>query len=154
MPIDHQQQNERRRAIRRLLRSRSIRTQAALADELRELGHTVTQSSISRDLRELQVIKDPEGYRLVHTAEPEPLDAADASLDYIRSAAPAGPNLLVIRTAIGAAQRVAFELDRTEWPEIVGTISGDDTIFVATSGQVATRRLIAKLPLPTEETSQ
>ena len=56
-----------------------------------------------------------------------------------------GPNLLVITTAIGAAQRVCVTLDRANWPEVVGTISGDDTIFVATAGAGAQRRLNARL---------
>ena len=55
------------------------------------------------------------------------------------------PNLLVIATAVGAAQRVCVTLDRAGWPEVVGTISGDDTIFVATTGAGAQRRLVARL---------
>ena len=50
---------------------------------------------------------------------------------------PAGPCLTVIRTTIGAAQSVAVAIDKAEWPEVVGTISGDDTIFIATSGAPA-----------------
>ncbi len=57
----------------------------------------------------------------------------------------AGPNLLVITTAIGAAQRVALMLDRISWPEVVGTVSGDDTIFVATTNTASQRRLGARL---------
>ena len=63
----------------------------------------------------------------------------------MRETAPAGNNLLVVKTAIGAAQRVAFELDRSGWPEIVGTLSGDDTIFIATAGAAANRRLQRRL---------
>ncbi|MEN7342461.1 MAG: arginine repressor [Pseudomonadota bacterium] len=148
MPVDTQQQEARRSAIKRLLRSRSIRTQSKLAEELEILGHSVTQSSISRDLRELQVIKDPDGYRLMHDTDDED---AETSLAYIRRVTAAGPHMLVVHTAIGAAGRVAFELDRASWPEIVGTISGDDTIFIATTGQVANRRLIARLPAQAPE---
>ncbi|MEE8236036.1 MAG: hypothetical protein V3R53_04515, partial [Gammaproteobacteria bacterium] len=57
----------------------------------------------------------------------------------------AGPNLTVIKTAIGAAQRVAVFLDRSGWPEIVGTLSGDDTIFIATRNGQAQRRLRTRL---------
>ncbi|MEM7764995.1 MAG: hypothetical protein AAF290_13095 [Pseudomonadota bacterium] len=151
MPIDTQQQEERRAAIRQVLRQHSIRTQSMLAEHLQRLGHHVTQSSISRDLRELHVIKDPDGYRLVHDYD-EP--AGDGSLEFIKRVTAAGPNLLVIHTAIGAAGRVAFELDRADWPEIVGTISGDDTIFVATTGHVANRRLLARLPQPQSESQE
>jgi transcriptional regulator of arginine metabolism len=51
---------------------------------------------------------------------------------FVQGWKPAGPNLIVVRTTIGAAQSVALAIDRARWPEVVGTISGDDTIFVAT----------------------
>jgi transcriptional regulator of arginine metabolism len=57
----------------------------------------------------------------------------------------AGSSLTVIRTATGAAQRVALFLDRSEWPEVVGTISGDDTVFVATRNSQDQRQLLGKL---------
>jgi transcriptional regulator of arginine metabolism len=63
----------------------------------------------------------------------------------LRKISPAGPNLLVIRTAIGAAQRVALALDRSDWPEMVGNIGGDDTVFVATESALAQRKLIARI---------
>jgi transcriptional regulator of arginine metabolism len=65
--------------------------------------------------------------------------------DFIRDIQTAGANLTVIRTAIGAAQRVAVCLDRSGWPEIIGTVSGDDTIFVATGNAAGQRRLVARL---------
>ncbi len=142
MPPETQQQEARRALIRRLLRKRTIRTQAELARQLESLGHHVTQSSVSRDLREMNVIKDPDGYRLDDAAAQSP---ASESVSFVRETAPAGNNLLVVKTAIGAAQRVAFELDRSGWPEIVGTLSGDDTIFIATAGAAANRRLQRRL---------
>ena len=65
--------------------------------------------------------------------------------EFVRALRSAGPNLIVINTAIGAANRVALVLDRVSWPEIVGTVSGDDTIFVATTGMAAQKRLVARL---------
>jgi transcriptional regulator of arginine metabolism len=65
--------------------------------------------------------------------------------DFVREIQTAGANLTVIKTAIGAAQRVAVYLDRSGWPEIIGTVSGDDTIFVATGSTTEQRRLVAKL---------
>ena len=62
----------------------------------------------------------------------------------MRGFQPAGPNLLVIRTAIGAAQRVALALDRVGWPEIVGNIGGDDTVFVATDSANARRSCLPR----------
>jgi transcriptional regulator of arginine metabolism len=65
--------------------------------------------------------------------------------EFVRDIRAAGSNLLVITTAIGAAQRVAVTLDRISWPEIVGTLSGDDTIFIATATSLQQRRLRARL---------
>ena len=75
------------------------------------------------------------------------LDSASlgVSAEFVRAVAPAGPNLLVVRTAIGAAQRVALTLDRLNWPEIVGTLSGDDTIFIATTTLANQRRVQRRL---------
>ena len=65
--------------------------------------------------------------------------------EFIRDIRAAGPNLLVVITAIGAAQRVALTLDRLDWPEIVATLSDDDTIFIATTGAAQRRRLSSRL---------
>lgn len=131
MPIASNEQSERRDTIRDLLGQRPAPTQQWLVGELGQLGFTATQSSVSRDLRELGAIKTARGYEL-----PEAGGADDVELEsvaeFVRSLRPAGPHLLVIRTAIGAAQRVALALDRVGWPEIVGNIGGDDTVFVAT----------------------
>ena len=73
------------------------------------------------------------------------LDDFAAVSAFVRDLKAAGPCLTVIRTTAGAAQSVAIVLDRAQWPEIVGTLSGDDTIFVATQGAAAQRRVIARL---------
>jgi transcriptional regulator of arginine metabolism len=65
--------------------------------------------------------------------------------EFVRDIRAAGANLVVVTTAVGAAQRVAVTLDRANWPEIVGTLSGDDTIFIATAGSAQQRRLRARL---------
>ena len=70
---------------------------------------------------------------------------ADVPSGFVRDVLKAGSNLTVIRTATGAAQRVALFLDRSEWPEIVGTVSGDDTIFVATRSGQDQRQLLGRL---------
>lgn len=142
MPPDHQQQEQRRASIATLLEEHQIRTQSDLVARLRTLGHHVTQSSISRDLTEMRVTKGSNGYEL---ASGEIRGGGTEGFAFVRRLTAAGTNLLVINTAIGAAQRVALELDRSGWPEIIGTISGDDTIFVATAGATATRRLISRI---------
>ncbi len=144
MPTPANQQR-RRRAIAELLQSHVIRRQSELVRLLRARGLEATQSSISRDLRDLGVAKRTAGYSLPEPDRGSNGDALRPMAEFVRDIRVAGPNLLVISTAIGAAQRVCVTLDRARWPEVVGTISGDDTIFVATPGAGAQRRLVARL---------
>jgi transcriptional regulator of arginine metabolism len=145
MPSGIAQQHERRRLIAQLLATRTIRRQAELVDLLRAAGHPATQSSVSRDLRHLGAAKLGEGYSLPDGGGDPQNNAVAHIAEFVRELRSAGPHLLVITTAIGAAQRVAVTLDRTNWPEIIGTVSGDDTIFVATAGAAQQRRLRARL---------
>ena len=145
MPSATLEQNERRRAIARLLAERVVNRQAELVELLRAEGYLATQSSVSRDLRDLGAAKLKDGYSLPKTPEAGDDESLSVVGEFVRDIRPAGPNLLVIVTAIGAAQRVAVTLDRTGWPEIVGTLSGDDAIFVATIGSNQQRRLKGRL---------
>ena len=137
-------QIERQNAIQQILASGPADTQQFLVDQLTALGFEATQSSVSRDLKDINAIKTTAGYEL-----PSQSVAADDEIakvtDLLRDLQSAGPNLLVIKTAIGAAQRVALALDRCGWPEIVGNVGGDDTVFTATSSAVAQRNLISKI---------
>ncbi len=134
----------RREALRRIIRNATVGRQEDLVRLLGRAGHHATQSSISRDLRELGVAK--QGDRYVLPDDPTPaLDDFAAVAAFVRDLKPAGPCLTVIRTMAGAAQSVAIVLDRAQWPDVVGTLSGDDTIFVATRGARSQRRLIARL---------
>ena len=147
MPSALAQQQARRRAIARLLERKSITRQVELVRMLRAEGFAATQSSVSRDLKDLGVAKLKSGYELPPRAK-RPDDDEEALrlvAELVRDIRPAGPHLLVIKTAIGAAQRVAVTLDRIEWPEVVGTLSGDDAIFVATTGAAQQRRLTSRL---------
>jgi transcriptional regulator of arginine metabolism len=144
MPNAHSDQEQRRHAIRELLGGGPVATQQLLVTQLARRGFTATQSSVSRDLREIGAIKTARGYEL------EPGDLADrpelnAIGEFVRAILPAGPHLLVLRTAIGAAQRVALALDRAGWPEMVGNIGGDDTVFVATDSANHQKILAARL---------
>lgn len=144
MPNQGVEQFARHEAIRELLRHGPVPTQQGLVDALRKLGIAATQSSVSRDLREIGAIKTPEGYALSgEDAGSRPQLTGIAEL--LREIRPAGPHLIVIRTAIGAAQRVALALDRSGWPEIVGNIGGDDTVFVATDSATHQKILVSKL---------
>ncbi|HLT91309.1 MAG TPA: hypothetical protein VKZ85_10215 [Woeseiaceae bacterium] len=143
MPLSPRARAERRETLRRLLEQGPAATQQALVDALVARGFEATQSSVSRDLRDLGAVKTPAGYELPGS---EPADAAiEEVAGLLRDVQPAGANLLVIKTAIGAAQRVALALDRSGWPEIVGNVGGDDTIFTATPNARAQRALMYRL---------
>ena len=144
MPNSPQDQLQRRETIRQLLLQAPASTQQQLVDELNERGLVATQSSVSRDLKDLGAIKTSQGYELPASSDPAG-DELRGVAEFLRSITPAGPNLTVIRTAIGAAQRVALALDRSSWPEMVGNIGGDDTVFVASDSAASQKILIAKI---------
>jgi transcriptional regulator of arginine metabolism len=144
MHIDPQQ-HDRRAAILRVLRTSSVRGQQELVRLLRKEGHDVTQSSVSRDLRDLGVLKAGGRYLPPSAESSRTLDDFGTLRQFVRGIATAGNSLTVIRTTIGAAQSVAIGIDKAEWPEVVGTISGDDTIFIATDTAAAQRKLIERL---------
>jgi transcriptional regulator of arginine metabolism len=144
MPPPSAEQIQRRAAIRELLARHPATTQATLVRALGARGFHATQSSVSRDLKELGAIKTAAGYEL--PAAGDDSDARVAAVaDLLRTITPAGPNLLVIRTGIGAAQRVGLALDRSGWPGMVGTIAGDDTVFVATESAHAQKNLVTRI---------
>jgi len=143
MPNSLNIQTSRREAIRALLRNGPAGTQQSVVDALTAQGFEVTQSSVSRDLREIGAIKTADGYVLQTAGSGESEVAKVAGL--LRQIRHAGPNLLVIRTAIGAAQRVALALDRCGWPEIVGNVGGDDTVFTATVNAAGQRRVTGRI---------
>jgi transcriptional regulator of arginine metabolism len=144
MPHSSEEQSLRRETIRQLLQRGPAGTQQALVEELIERGLVATQSSVSRDLKELGAIKTTQGYELPASAM-EAGEELRGVAEFLRGITPAGPNLTVIRTAIGAAQRVALALDRSGWPEMVGNIGGDDTVFVASDSAASQKILIAKI---------
>ncbi|MEZ4414666.1 MAG: arginine repressor [Gemmatimonadota bacterium] len=131
----------RHRAIRELLSRERIRTQARLVARLREQGHDITQASISRDLRALAVTK----VRGVYQLPDDPRRIPSAILGLIEAAVPAGDHLMVVRTRVGAAQPVGVAIDEAGWPEVVGTIAGDDTIFIAVAVPDALPRIRSRL---------
>lgn len=114
--------------ILKLIRTRHIHTQDELCQELKNLGINATQVTLSRDIRELRLVKTAEGYQEMLPEETGPQFAQLASefLTDVRIA----QNLLVLRTSPGHANSVAVSLDGEEWPEVVGTVAGDDTILV------------------------
>jgi transcriptional regulator of arginine metabolism len=135
----------RRGAIVRILKEGLVRNQADLVRLLKKEGHAVTQSSVSRDLRDLGVLKAAGRY----TKPPDEVTRANGDFgtltQFVRGLKSAGPSITVLRTTIGAAQSVAVAIDKAQWPEVAGTISGDDTIFIATANLRAQQELIERL---------
>jgi transcriptional regulator of arginine metabolism len=136
--------DDRREALKRIIRRGEVGRQAELVRLLKRSGFAVTQSSVSRDLRDLGVAKVADRYVL---AEDAAAPVADLSVvaAFVREVRPAGPHLTVVRTTIGSAQSVALAIDRARWPEVVGTLSGDDTIFIATASAAAQRTVRDRL---------
>jgi transcriptional regulator of arginine metabolism len=135
--------DRRKRHLRILevISTRAIRTQEELAEALATEGWDVTQSSVSRDIAALRLVKvdgayrrPPPGSRVV---DPDERRIAEGVL----SCEQAGDALVVLHTPPGEANRVAVALDRLAWPDLVGTIAGDDTIFLAVKDAPAQRRV-------------
>ncbi|MGH9432024.1 MAG: arginine repressor [Terriglobia bacterium] len=129
----------RRNQILDLLRQEAIGTQAALRRKLAHRGIRVTQTTVSRDMEELGVIKTRDGYRLPgpDASRETPTAASQPTLviilkEFLRDARHAA-SLVVIKTNPGTAHTIAAALDTAGWKEIVGTVAGDDTIFLATA---------------------
>lgn len=143
MSSEQELREQRHRRIAAILRRGSVRRQEDLVARLVEDGFEVTQSSVSRDLRELGVAKVAGRYLVPAPASAEGSLADIARL--LRAVRPAGPHLTVLLTETGAAQAVGVALDRAGWPEVVGTIAGDDTVFAATAGPRHQTRVLHRL---------
>jgi transcriptional regulator of arginine metabolism len=131
--------------ILELISTRAIRTQEELAEALAAEGWEVTQSSVSRDITSLRLIKMNGVYRRPSaTAAPIDPDLRRIS-DGVLTVEAAGDALVVLHTPPGEANRVAVALDRLAWPDVVGTIAGDDTIFLAVKDNPAQRRVMGEV---------
>ncbi len=128
--MHYMNKQERQRKLTEIIRTKEVVNQDQLQKELKRLGVVATQSSISRDLAELGVVKLKGAYRLPH------LDPGESTLVDLLDMESAGENLLVLKTPPGQAQIVAITIDRARLPEVVGTVAGDDTIFVAVKNPV------------------
>src|SRR5215471_15635838 len=135
----------RQRAILDALKHGSIASQEDLQRVLRRRGFKVGQATLSRDIRDLNLSKTSHGYSLPHgdggiALPPVSRLVREFVLD-IRSA----QNQLVIKTIVGSAQPVAPALDETDWPELVGTIAGDDTILIVCPDKEDARELAGRI---------
>ena len=129
--------------ILKVIRNKRILTQDDLARELKEsFGLDTTQVTLSRDVRELGLLKTPDGYRQVAAASGP--DLATVAAELLQDAR-AAQNLHVLRTSPGNANALAVALDKENWPEIVGTIAGDDTILIVAPDTLTADKLRKKL---------
>ena len=137
---------DRQTRLKKLLRNRPLATQDEMVRLLKESGFPATQSSISRDVRELGFVRLNGRYipatKLTSSA-PEGLPDRDNEL--IISVQAVGANLVIVKTPPGAANAVAIDLDRRGFEDVVGTVAGDDTIFVAVRSRAGQGRLLATL---------
>lgn len=126
----------RRNQILDIIRTESPSTQTQLRRRLAERGIRVTQATVSRDIEELGLVKTRDGYRLPDASNPPPQPQPVLSVilkEFVREVKQAN-SLVIVRTHPGNAHSVAVALDSTQWVDIIGTVAGDDTIFLATSG--------------------
>ena len=142
----------RQRAIRDLVAQRPIRTQQELAGALRDRGFRTTQATISRDVAELGLIKVSRDGMTAYALPPRLVEAETSGEDRLRKLVADLPFevheaglLIVLRTLPGSAHAVAAALDRARWPEVAGSIAGDDTVFVAMPDRASLRRIKRRL---------
>jgi transcriptional regulator of arginine metabolism len=134
--------------IRAILSEGPVANQDELRRRLYRLGHRVTQATLSRDIHELGLVKSNEGYVLPEAEE----HGADSWLPSVEKlirefayAVTAAQNLVVVRTSAGSAQPVAAAIDAEEWPEVLGTLGGDDTILLVAADSKQAAKLVSRL---------
>jgi transcriptional regulator of arginine metabolism len=135
----------RHRKILEIISTRAVRTQEELAEALTALGWDVTQSSVSRDIAALRLGKVDGVYRRAAFRPPPSSPDERRVAETVLAAETSGESLLVLHTPPGEANHVAAALDRLGWPEVRGTIAGDDTIFLAVKNLAAQRRVLRAL---------
>ena len=141
--------SKRQEAILELVKKYEIETQEELAEKLGMAGFTVTQATISRDIRELKLTKIQRGAKQVYAALTEnKYSNSNKYIDILKHSfisMDMAQNILVIKTASGTAMALATALDSLHWDEIVGTIAGDDTVMCAIRTVEDTRKLMKRL---------
>jgi len=143
---------ERRDQVRRLIAAGGVHTQGEVVAALAARGVDVTQATVSRDLAGLGVVRGFRGGRLTYLLPDDRTDGTGAAQARLRrlladlplEIAETAP-LVVLRTSPGAANAIASSIDLSQWGDVVGTIAGDDTIFVACTDASAMRRFRARL---------
>jgi transcriptional regulator of arginine metabolism len=137
----------RHKAILHLIDEGPVESQDSLQQQLERKGFDVGQATLSRDIHELKLVKGPEGYRRAGEGSggegvlPSVMHLARQFVVEIRQA----QNMLVVKTTVGSAQPVAAALDASHWPEVVGTIAGDDTVLVIASDKKKAQAIASRI---------
>jgi transcriptional regulator of arginine metabolism len=134
----------RQKVILELLEQSSVGSQDDLQRALAKRGLKVGQATLSRDVRELGLVKTGAGYRLPGEAEPALPPISRLVREFVLEVR-AAQNQLVIKTTVGSAQPVAAALDGQDWEEAIGTIAGDDTILMVCADKKGAHQLAARL---------
>ena len=145
---------KRHNEILELIKSREIGTQEELLDLLKNKGYDVTQATISRDIRELNLTKVNNGSRQKYAVIVKDEEFSDKYVRVLKEgfvSMLSSGNLIVLKTVVGMAMAVATAIDALEMPEIIGCIAGDDTIFIAVSENNSTMDVMNKLKKLTKE---
>jgi len=147
VPIGKMTSKAKRQAVlRELIETHEITSQEQLVQLLLERGITATQASVSRDVRELGLIKVHGRYvSLSRLTEENGPVTATINGDLVTNITPVGANLVIVHAIPAAASAVAAQIDAAKLPDVVGTVAGDDTVFIAVPSRVAQGRVIAWL---------
>ena len=141
----------RQNAILKIVAESEIQTQEELSERLRELGYDVTQETVSRDIKELRLVKVKNDNGIVCYRADKKADTGDVEqrlrsiLKHSMVSVDSAENDVVIKTLPGVAQAAAAAIDAMHWSNIVGTIAGDDTILMITRSSECTSEVIDKL---------
>lgn len=137
---------ERQNLIKELVESNKVKTQTGLVKSLQKKGFKVTQATVSRDIKEMGLVRDSFGYK---SAEEKQLEDVFRWVKEIKLSG----NLAIILTNPGAAQTVALSIDKADIEGIIGSVAGDDTIFLALE-QPEAKKIIKQLESLKERMSQ
>jgi transcriptional regulator of arginine metabolism len=147
--------SSRQDEILRIIREKDVETQEELAEELRKNGYKVTQATVSRDIRELRLLKVAANGGGFKYARPERHETAVSDRltrilnDSLVNVDFSG-NMIVVKTLSGSANVAAEALDNLGWAEIIGTIAGDNTIFIVTKSEAVAENVSARIRKMTE----
>jgi transcriptional regulator of arginine metabolism len=136
--------NYRHGQILKIVRARRVHTQQELSAALGALGVEATQVTLSRDIRELGLVKTANGYAVPSSAAMHGPDLPTVAREFLQDVRIA-QHTLVLKTPPAHASSLAEALDQAEWPEVIGTIAGDNTVLVIASDAKTAQRLQARL---------